>query len=86
MEHPALIKSFKFLFRHGPYLYVLYLLLYRALKLNLTLDIGGLSWYSQVTTELDTSFLKQAISTLTLKDFETIVDCKKVSKDDSTLL
>ena len=47
---------------------------YRCLKVQLPLDVGGMSRNGLVTTELGTSSLRQAIGILTPKDFRPVVD------------
>ena len=48
--------------------------LYRSLKVWFPLDVGGVSRKCQMTTELGTGSLRQAVGILTSGDFRAIVD------------
>ena len=43
------------------------------------MDVGGVSRYGWVTTELSTGSLRQAVGILTHEDFRTIVDTEELS-------
>ena len=47
--------------------------LYRSLKLQFPIDVGGITRDNRVTTELGTGSLRQAVGILTPKDFRPIV-------------
>ena len=71
MEHPFLRKMAYYCL--GRVLICVYFSLYRAIKSQFPLDVGGLSRDGQVTTYLGTETLAHAVSILTPEDFKTIV-------------
>ena len=72
LEHPSVKKMFNYYSRQvSVYVYPSF---YRALKLKYSIDVGGVSRDSWVTTELGTGSLRQTVSILTPKDFCAVVD------------
>ena len=72
LEHSSLKKCIPFCSGRVPIL--IYPSLYRSLKLRFPIDVGGITRDNQVTTELGTGSLCQAVSILTPKDFRPVVN------------
>ena len=72
LEHSSLKKCIPFCSGRVPIL--VHASLYRSLKLRFPIDVGGITRDNQVTTELGTGSLRQAVGILTPKDFRPVVD------------
>ena len=71
LEHSSLKKCIPYCSGRVPIL--VHPSLYRSLKLRFPLDVGGITRDNQVTSELGTGSLRQAVGILTSKDFQPIV-------------
>ena len=72
LEHTSLKKCIPFCSGRVPIL--VHPSLYRSLKLQFPIDIGGITRDNRVTTELGTCSLRQAVGILTPKNFRPVVD------------
>ena len=72
LQHPSLNQMLNNCAGRFP-IYV-YPSLYRSLKVQFSLDVGGLPKDGRVTTELGSGSLKKAIGILTPEDIRPIVD------------
>ena len=72
LEHSSLKKCIPFCSGRVPIL--VHSSLYRSIKLQFPIDVGGITRDNRVTTELGTGSLRQAVGILTPKFFRPIVD------------
>ena len=72
LEHSSLKKCILYCSGRVPIL--VHPSLYRSLKLQFPIDVGGITRDNRVTTELGTDSLRQAVGILTPKDFQPVVD------------